>query len=136
MKMEKIQERALRFVYKDYSSSLAELLKKAKLPALHVRRMRTMALETYKIYHNLAPPVLSNLVVKKENHYNFRYSNLLQIPQFSTVTYGKNSFKFAAPMMWNSLPEEFRVCSSFSQFKGLISNWNGLDCKCLACRPG
>ena len=49
-KLEKIQVRALRFVYDDYSSSSETLLENAKVPTLQVRRIRTMALETYKFY--------------------------------------------------------------------------------------
>jgi hypothetical protein len=60
-KLEKIQVRALRFVYDDYSSSSETLLENAKVPTLQVRRIRTMALETYKILHNLAPVCLQNL---------------------------------------------------------------------------
>ena len=70
-KIEKIQERALRFVYEDYTSSYDELLTKANLPALHVRRLRTMAIDTFKILNNLAPPVLSDLLVKRENYIQF-----------------------------------------------------------------
>jgi hypothetical protein len=33
-KLEKVQERALRFVYEDYNSSYEELLQKAKVPSL------------------------------------------------------------------------------------------------------
>jgi hypothetical protein len=33
-------------VYEDYNSSYEELLQKAKVPSLQIRRMRTMALET------------------------------------------------------------------------------------------
>ena len=40
-----------------------------------------MALETLKILNGLAPPVLSNLVQKQAHQYDFRYTNLLQIPQ-------------------------------------------------------
>jgi hypothetical protein len=54
-KLEKIQVRALRFVYDDYSSSSETLLENAKVPTLQVRRIRTMALETYIILHNLSP---------------------------------------------------------------------------------
>ena len=48
-KIEKVQERALRFVYDDYTSSYINLLEKALVPSLQIRRIRTMALETYKI---------------------------------------------------------------------------------------
>ncbi|KAH3840838.1 hypothetical protein DPMN_114295 [Dreissena polymorpha] len=30
----------------------------------------------------------------------------------------------------------FRTCSSFSQFKTLISSWSDKDCKCIACDSG
>ena len=133
-KIEKIQERALRFVYYDYNSSYEELLVKAKIPSLHVRRTRAMALETFKILHDMAPPVLSDLIHKQGHKYNFRYSNLLQIPHVKTTRYGKQSFRYAAPVLWNSLPEEYRKCSNFNQFKALISCWSGKACSCVACK--
>ena len=51
IKMEKIQERALRFIYEDYDSSCEDLLQKSKLPSLKIRRIRTIAIETFKIIH-------------------------------------------------------------------------------------
>jgi hypothetical protein len=41
------------------------ILLKAKMPTQHIRRIRTMALEAFKILNGLAPPVLSNLVKKQ-----------------------------------------------------------------------
>ncbi|KAH3697148.1 hypothetical protein DPMN_084636 [Dreissena polymorpha] len=35
--------------------------------------------------------------------------------------YGRRSFRYAAPVLWNSLPDEFRQAGSFSPFKTLIS---------------
>jgi hypothetical protein len=55
--------------------------------------MRTMAIECFKILNKLSPPCLHDLVVFK---YNFRYSNIVDIPRVQTSTYGKNSFKYAA----------------------------------------
>jgi hypothetical protein len=74
-KLEKIQERALRFIYEDYESTYDELLEKAKVPSLKVRRMRTMAIECFKILNKLSPSCLHDLVVFKDCKYNFRYSN-------------------------------------------------------------
>ena len=54
-KIEKIQERALRFIYSDYSSSYESLLIKSQLPSLKVRRLRTIALESFKILNKLSP---------------------------------------------------------------------------------
>jgi hypothetical protein len=78
--------RALRFVYDDYSSSSETLLENAKVPTLQVRRIRTMALETYKILHNLAPVFFQNLLHTKNSKYYFRYRNILDVPQVRTTT--------------------------------------------------
>jgi hypothetical protein len=48
-KIEKIQQRALRFVYDDFQNSYEFLLEKSKLPSLKTCRMRTIALETFKM---------------------------------------------------------------------------------------
>ena len=72
----------------------------------------------------MCPPVLSNLVQKRSSSYN-RYTNILQVPTVKTSLFGKRSFKYAAPVLWNSLPDYFRQCSNFNQFKGLILSWNG-----------
>ena len=88
-KIEKVQERALRFVYEDYNSSYDDLLKKAKVPSLQIRRMRTMVLETFKIMNKLSPSCLHSLVHLRNSKYYFRYNNILDIPQVRTSRYGK-----------------------------------------------
>ena len=134
-KLEKIQERALRFVYDDFKSTYEELLNRANIPCLHIKRIRTMAVETFRILNDMSPPVLSDLVrIRDCSSYNFRYQNVLQVPQVRTTKYGKKSFRFAAAILWNSFPDNFRQVSSFNQFKALISNWSGKDCKCNLCR--
>ena len=123
-----MQETALRFVYNDYNSTYLELVNKAKVPTLQVRRIRTMALETFKIINSLSPTCLNSLVKIKTSKYSFRYSNILHLPRVRTSTYGKKSFKFAAASLWNSLPDHFRRENSFSQFRSLIQSWNGSEC--------
>ena len=125
-KFEKIQVRALRFVYDNYSSSSETLLENAKVPTLQVRRIRTMALETYKI--------IQNLPHTKNSKYYFRYRNILDVPQVRTTTYGKRSFRFAAASLWNSLPDYFRTENSFAHFRSLVQSWTGSDCRFSACK--
>ena len=131
----KIQERALRFVYDDFKSTYEELLNKANIPFLHIKKIRTMAVETFRILNDMSPPALSDLVrIRDCSSYNFSYQNVLQVPQVRTTKYGKKSFRFAAAVLWNSFPDNFRQVSSFNQFKALISYWSGKDCKCNLCR--
>jgi hypothetical protein len=50
-------------------------IEKALVSSLQIRRIRTMALETYKIVNKLAPVFLHDLVNVKNSKYAFRYSN-------------------------------------------------------------
>ena len=48
-KKKKKRERALRFIYKDYTSTYDSLLIKSQLPSLRVGRLREIALEALKL---------------------------------------------------------------------------------------
>jgi hypothetical protein len=43
-----IEERALRFIYDDYSNSYENLPEKSKLPSLKIRRLKTITVEIGK----------------------------------------------------------------------------------------
>lgn len=134
-KIEKIQERALRFIYDDFQNSYEFLLEKSKLPSLKTRRMRTIALETFKIINKKSPLFIQDLVIIKNNSYNFRYTNTAEVPRPRTSNYGKRSFRYEAAQVWNSLPNEARIMTSFDQFKKYINSWcGGQKCTCSACR--
>jgi hypothetical protein len=78
-KIEKIQERALRFIYNDYNSTYENLLIVSKLPTLKVRRLRTMAIEVYKILHQESPSYLHDLISKKAAvRYKFHAMSILE----------------------------------------------------------
>ena len=66
---------------------MIELLVNIKLPRWHVRRTRLISIETFKIINGIAPPVLDNILQKRDSRYNFRYSNILQVPQVRTTSY-------------------------------------------------
>ena len=61
-KLEKVQERALRFVYND---SYADLFKTAGAEYLHIKRVKELALEVFKIVNNIAPTFIENLIALK-----------------------------------------------------------------------
>ena len=46
--------------------------------------------------------------------------------------YGKNSFRFAASTLWNSLPDHFRTENSFSKFKSFaVLEWVQMSLFCM-----
>ena len=92
-KIEKIQERALRFIYEDYENTYENLLKKSKLPSLKIRRLRTIAIETFKIIHKQSPSYLHDLISIKDQKYNFRHHDKAALPRVCTTSL-KIWFKF------------------------------------------
>ena len=71
-KLEKLQERALRFVYLDKVSSYDDLLTKAKLTTLHLGRLKMLATEVYKSVHKLNPPYIQEIYKTKTTITNRR----------------------------------------------------------------
>ena len=71
-KLEKVQERALRFINNDHTSSLNDLLKSTNTRPLHVRRIKQMACEFFKIINKMSPEYINDLVEIKTSTYNFK----------------------------------------------------------------
>ena len=117
-KMERIQERALRFVHGDYTSDYNGLLSISKLPSLKLGRERSITTLTYKIMHSLAPSYLKDLITPTRN-------SKLHLPSFKSTRHGLNSFMYKAPRIWNTLPIQTRTASSLPGFKVLFKIWNG-----------
>ena len=132
-KLEKVQERALRFINNDYSSSLKKLLSQTKTEPLHVKRLKLMACEVFKIVNKLSPEYIQDMISIKTSTYNFRGERKAEIPRVNTTRYGLRSFRSEAPRIWNSLPNNLRVAESYPQFQGLHRRWDGLGCGCPLC---
>ena len=127
-KIKKIQERALRFIYRAYDSRYESLLIISHFPYLKVRRLRAIALEAFKILNNLSPVYLNDLLTFKNISYSFRYTKTVEILQVRTNKYGTRSFHSTAAKMWNNLPQYFRYITSYNVFKkpGKFMEWRGL----------
>ena len=130
-KIEKIQYRALQFLYNDYESEYSVLLKKSNKCSMEVRRLRNMALEIYKSLNNLNPSFMKDLFIKR-NNVNRRKNDLF-IPIRNSVTFGNNSLRCLGPHIWNSLPANVKQASTFEKFKESINQWYGPKCKCSLC---
>ena len=133
LKIEKIQHRALKFIFSDYNSDYETLLKRANLPTLEVSRLRTLALEVFKIYCNLAPSFLRKGFELKQHSYNLRSGPNFHREHCKTVRYGLHSFRNSGATIWNSLPAGTKSSSDLKTFKNLIQKWSGPTCHCNFC---
>jgi hypothetical protein len=136
-KMEKIQKRALGFIYEDCNSDYDTLLLKSGLPSLKIRRLRMKAIEIFKILHRQLPAYLNDIVSFKHISYSFRRQQTVEIPQVRTTNFGlheQHSVRYGGATLWNELPDAIRAQTNLNQFKSLINNWNGNSCRCGSCR--
>ena len=67
-----------------FKSTYEELLNKANIPFLHIKSIRTMAVETLHILNDMSPPALSDLLrIRDCSTYNFRYQNVYSCRMFA-----------------------------------------------------
>ena len=134
IKLERLQERGLRFVYNDYVSSYTDLLFRAGLPTLELGRLRNIATEMYKAINGHSPSYICNLIKERNSQYDFRQSQNVQIPRPNTTKYGKQSFRYFGSHLWNNLPIHIKQSNDVNSFKRLIKTWSGPSCKCNYCK--
>jgi hypothetical protein len=103
-KLEKIQERALRILHKDYLSSYESLLNIGNTPLLSTRRMIALITEVYKSLQKINPAYLQTLFPVKDESYNLRDSCKIIQPMKRTTKYGLNSLTYLGAKLWNMLP--------------------------------
>ena len=68
-KINKLQERSLRIVYEDCTSSFDNLLKKDKNKTIHQKNIEKLAIQMYKIKNNTTPNIISDLFPVNNNYY-------------------------------------------------------------------
>ena len=133
-KIEKLHERVLRWVLNDYSSAYSDILNKSNSSTLYLKRVRIIAQETFKAINNLSPSYTKELLRFRNARYPTRNTNVdIYVPRVNQVKFGKRSFTYEAPVLWNSLPNEIRTVDNFSVFKELMKTWNGPSCRCTMC---
>ena len=128
-KLEKLNCRALRFVYDDYVSSYEELLLKNNHSSISVHYMHCLASEVYKCINDIAPEYLRNIFVKQNHGYSLRdHCSLIQ-NRFKTVKYGYNSFGYLGAKIWNKMSINIKNSTCYEDFSLKLKDWT--DCSCL-----
>ena len=98
---------------------------------MEVRRLGTLALETFKTLNDLNPAFMKNLFAKRE--VSKRRKNNLEIPNRNTVKYGDKSIRSLGPHIWNGLPEEIKNENSYDKFKEYLNTRYEPKCTCSLC---
>ncbi len=133
-KMERVQERALRFLLSDSFACYEQLLIESGMSSLHLCRVRALATEIYKCMNEMIPSFMCNNFTRRESEYDLRDQNVVTLPNFKTITYGRRYFRYCGAHVSNSVPSQYKICSDIEKFKGMIKSGPGPSCDCVLCK--
>ena len=130
--MEKLNRRALRVIFNNYTSNYNDLLEKAGCTSLYMSRINSTALETYRSINKINPPFLHDLFLTCESNYSMRRGHQIMQPKVHTEKYGINSFRYEGAKIWNNLPNDVKSVESVSDFKNAVKQFYK-HCECNMC---
>ena len=102
-----LHERCLRIIYNDKQSYFTELLNKDNSVSIHIRNIQRLAIEMFRFYNGLSPPLMSNMFkLKAENSYNLRQVSEFSRSMVKSGYHGTDSISYLGPKLWDILPEK------------------------------
>lgn len=111
-KLQMLQNAAARLISKRRKcQSVRDVLKSLHWQRVEERIVFKLLVLTFKILNGMAPESLSNLISVRNR------AALLLNNTFLDTSYGRRSFKYAAPRFWNALPLNIRLAASLDNFK-------------------
>ena len=131
-KIEKIYERSLRFITKNYSSSYEELLTELDCSTLLLCRLKCLATFMYKCKKGLVPNYV-NMYQETNDLYNFRNNVRFNLCRYKTKQFGYKSLLYAGVKLWNSMPIKLKTAENIDLFKHGMIQWKCLDPRCEKC---
>ena len=125
LKLEKIQRRAIRTLYKLKFSSIVSISTLMRslgwLKFRYLCRYRLLCI-THKVIHLRSPEYLADLISMHTLSRASRKCHTMKIVQRSTISaHSDSAFSVVAPKYWNSLPYDIRCLKSLSLFKCKLS---------------
>ena len=127
-----IDERALRIVYDDYSTSFNDLLIKDNSVTIHIRNIQTLAIELYKAANGLSPEIMKYVFPLRDS---LRYPtrHIFKSRNVRTAAYGTDSLAHLGPKISVILPEYVKEIKTLELFNARIKTWNRTNCPCKLC---
>ena len=121
--MERTNKRALRFVTNKGHLSYEEICKQEKQLSVYKRCIKNLAIQLYKVRQGTAPGYITELFSVQDSGYTMRDNHRMVLPDFNTISYGKNSFSYMGAKVWNSIPVAIKNSVSLSTFKSALTGW-------------
>ena len=121
--LQAVQNCAARLVFRSRKHDhITPILKQLHWLPMYSRIKYKILPLTFKTLHGLAPSYITEMLQPYRSSRSLRSASkrLLTIPSAKLKKYGYRSSSFAAPTIWNSLPEPIRNHDDISKFKTSI----------------
>ena len=134
-KIEKIQYKALKYVYNGFKSSYTDLRKMANRPLMYIERQRCILLEVYKCLNQICPRYLRDMFEIKVMPYNLRNESIVIMQKYNFIKYVRYSIiLYDGAALWNALDKRIVNAQSVADFKTMMQTWGGITCSCTVCK--
>ena len=127
-RINRLHERALRVVYKDFDSSFEELLRKGSSTTLHQRNLEKLMTEIFKIKTEIA--LMKGVFEFVDVPYNLRNPSKCSRSIPCTERYGIETASSIGLKLWHKVPAEIKNSKSLEEFKARIKSWVPKSCPC------
>ena len=111
-----MQERALKIVYNDKSSSFRELLERHKSVTIHERNIQVLLTEIFKVKSGFAPEIMTEILKFKDHSYDLRKNNCTDRQIIKSCKYGSETVLNRGVKVWDILPENIEKAESLQDF--------------------
>ena len=85
-KINRLHEICLRIVCNDKKSTYENLLVTDRFVSVHVRNLKILAIEMFKVHSDLSPPIFKELFHKRTFKYQLRHPSQFTIPRIESVS--------------------------------------------------
>ena len=100
-KIEKVNQRALRYIIKNKSASHQDLLRRIRLPSMETRRIQGMLLTISNCISDKVPSGIRDLITLHSCKDNCQHDYILSLPKINATKYGLISWRYFAAKKWN-----------------------------------
>ena len=133
-RINRLHERVLRIIYKDYNSSFDDLRSRDNALTIHQRNIHKLMIEIFKVKIGASPEIMEDLFHIISISYNLRQDLKFKSRNIRTVRYGSETASFLGPALWNSMPSQLKSLTSINEFKLRIKKWIPDNCPCNLCK--
>ena len=129
-KIWKIHHKTLQLVYDEYNKSYEELLQLNNNVSIHLRHLKSLALEVFKSFMHLNLEFMWSNFNENSILYQLRKGTKVFLLSFKSFRLGLISVHFRGSILWNNLPSSIKNSQIINEFKTKLKNLGNIHCTC------